>query len=319
MRLPPRWWSLTRPQSTRPMMPATLATATRIEPSASVRPAPWLRSSARKATSAYCPVTIRQPQAVSMSRLRLRPTCGSRLRRAGAGEAFGAQAEQRERGQRRHARGDGEAPAPARQRARSRAGWRPRRGRRPGCPSAGCRARSRGDSAGTRAGRGGRRPAWSSRRRRPRARAAARRPAAAPAAATSTITAVASPPTSSVRCSPSRSAATPAAYAPTIRPSANEATIRPVDERREAEIQLDEAGQREDALVDQGDAELHPHREPENRSTESDRPGGSAPWRLRRTESPRHARFGGVRGSARSARLHPRGASGGVSSASSSA
>jgi hypothetical protein len=36
-------------------------------------------------------------------------------------------------------------------------------------------------------------------------------------------------------------------------------------ERREAEIELDVAGQREHALVDQGDAELHADREPENR------------------------------------------------------
>ena len=272
-----------------------------------MRPAPWLRSSARNATSAYWPVTIRQPQTVSMQQVAVAPDVRQRLLRLRRGRRS-AQEEQRDRGQRRHARGDREAPPPARRGARSRAGWRLRSGRRPGCPSAGCRGRCRGGSSGRRAGRGGRRPAWSWLPWRPRARAAARRRGKGATAATSTIPAVASPPTNSVRCSPSRSAAHAGrvrADDPAERERGDDQTR---EEGREIEILLDVPGQREDALVDQGHAELHPHRETENRPRRAVR---LAAQRHRAVathgESSNAPTFGSVRGRAGPERQSPAG------------
>ena len=207
------------------MMPAALAIARRIEPSASVRPAPWLRSSARKATSAYWPVTIRQPQTVSMSRLRLRPTCGNGFSGCGGGGV----PRSRSSGTAVSAVTHAAAARAHRQLDRCAIQGRVAAATRPATGMPVCRMpravprRFFGKASRTRRPPAGVELAPVA----PASTSRGTKTGKGATAATSTIPAVASPPTNSVRCSPSRSADTPAAYAPMILPSANEATIRP--------------------------------------------------------------------------------------------
>ena len=94
-------------------MPATFATATKLEPSASVSPALWLRSSARNVSERVLAGHDKATPGRQQQEIAVAPdvlVAGLHGARRGGGAA---QAQQRHRAQRRDRRRDGDAPAPA--------------------------------------------------------------------------------------------------------------------------------------------------------------------------------------------------------------